>query len=505
MPSTTADADEAFTSPMHALSSLLIRSLHAHCQAPPAAAASAAAPRVHAAMYVVGAGSLAPAWTTSVPGASSWLREARVPYARTALRDAVHDAKLESFCSEETAGKMAAAALGRAMEVASGEVGLEFPRGTMAVGLGLTGSLATAQPKRGKHRAHVCVRRHDGFEHVVHVDVTGAGWGRAQEEEFTSLVALRALAEAMLPPAAMPASWDDVKALAPGVKWERCETLREPVFVDALSCFSHLTAGTAGVETVLCTSACEAFVNVPLKNVLVFPGSFNPLHHGHTALADAARRRFPDRELVYEIAAVNADKPPVDPAELQRRLSLFIDARGIHPPPNGNVVVTRAPKFADKSRVFKDSVFVLGADTALRLVDPKYTRGSRDEMLAELYRMVFADRNRFLVAGRLTSGSGAFTGSSAVVTAALPPPLVEAGFVFLAESEFRVDVSSTEIRARLASSSSSSLTSSLGVAAEGGVSGAAGLARSPSAEVQSAAPTPTATPGAGSAAKKSRI
>lgn len=62
-------------------------------------------------------------------------------------------------------------------------------------------------------------------------------------------------------------------------------------------------------------------------------------------------------------------------------------------------LLTQAPLYVEKARLFARSTFVVGYDTAIRLVMPKYY-GGRTRMLLQLAAL----RHRgcqFLVAGRL--------------------------------------------------------------------------------------------------------
>jgi hypothetical protein len=106
------------------------------------------------------------------------------------------------------------------------------------------------------------------------------------------------------------------------------------------------------------------------------------------------------------------------------------------------VVLSRAALFVDKAALYPGCVFVLGYDTAARLVDPRYYGGpaARDAAL----QSIGAHGCRFLVAGRVQDG--AFHTLSDIAIPANARDL----FIALPEQVFRVDLSSTEIRAQLA-------------------------------------------------------
>jgi hypothetical protein len=170
------------------------------------------------------------------------------------------------------------------------------------------------------------------------------------------------------------------------------------------------------------------------KPLAVLPGSFNPLHHGHTALARAATARL-GVDVHFELSVVNADKPELPRAEVELRVAQFAAV--------GPVWVTRAATFEKKADLFPGAAFVLGWDTAVRVIDSKYYGGTagRDAALRKLR----ARGCRLVVGGRIDAG-GAFRvwdGGKLVADefAAL--------FVALAEEDFRVDVSSTELRLKL--------------------------------------------------------
>jgi len=93
--------------------------------------------------------------------------------------------------------------------------------------------------------------------------------------------------------------------------------------------------------------------------------------------------------------------------------------------------------------------FVLGTDTMVRIINPKYYGDSRENMLAALVDMKEKGVH-FIVGGRLEQGTDdrpTFVNGEEEVKS-LPPDVREM-FTLLTEEEFRLDISSTEVRKRL--------------------------------------------------------
>ena len=159
----------------------------------------------------------------------------------------------------------------------------------------------------------------------------------------------------------------------------------------------------------------------------LLPGSFNPIHEGHRRMRAVAAARL-GTPAACELAIVNPDKPPLSPEDAAARLARF----------SGSEVMwlTRAPTFTDKAQVFPGATFAVGVDTIVRIADPRYYGGP--EGLAAALSILGACR--FLVFGRRTGAR-----FETLDTVALPEPLLALcdGVV---ETEFRADLSSTEIR-----------------------------------------------------------
>lgn len=164
---------------------------------------------------------------------------------------------------------------------------------------------------------------------------------------------------------------------------------------------------------------------------VLYPGSFNPLHDGHRALAEAASA-IAGAPVTCELAVVNVDKPPLDLDDVLRRVAPFRRERRA-------LVLTTAPTFLEKARLFPGVTFAIGWDTAVRLVHARYYGGSEDAMLAALAELRTLGCH-FVVGGRVVEGR-----FRRLDEAEIPAEFVDL-FTEIPESRFRVDLSSTELR-----------------------------------------------------------
>jgi hypothetical protein len=163
---------------------------------------------------------------------------------------------------------------------------------------------------------------------------------------------------------------------------------------------------------------------------ILLSGSFNPFHVGHEQLAGAASELL-GLPASFELPVVNADKPPLSYAEVERRLDQFAGRY--------RVVLSREPLFRGKAALFPGSVFAIGYDTAVRLIDPRYYDGPAG--LGNALAAIRAQGCRFVVAGRVRDGV-----FRTLADIAIPEGFRDL-FVELPERLFRSDLSSTAIRA----------------------------------------------------------
>ena len=356
------------------------------------------------ALCVTGGGARAVSWLVGVAGASRSILEAQIPYSASALEEYLGE-RVESVVTPEVAVEMARAARRRAERLAG--------RGEAVAGIGCTAGIATDRPKRGGHRCYVAACSADGVTTYGLRFVKGLR-DRDGEDELVSGLVLRAAAEGV------GAAYSLELALEHGDELE-VSYENETMLVGALS------RGHASSVTV--TAGGRIVADRPVTGG-VLAGSFDPMHDGHEGLAAAAARLL-GQPVTFELSITNVDKPPLGVAEVRRRLGQFAGRY--------DLVVTRATRFSDKARLFPGCAFVIGWDTAVRLVAPRYYEGDVSRMVRALEE-IRGLGCRFVVAGR--SGEDGFHAASEVEA----PAGFESMFSYILATEFRRDVSSTEIR-----------------------------------------------------------
>jgi nicotinic acid mononucleotide adenylyltransferase len=366
-----------------------------------------------AALAITGGGSGAVGELLRVPGGSRLLIEAQVPYDALALAAFLGFAP-EQACSSDTAIAMARTVRARAARLVRAGTDLVGPD---LVGLGATAALVSDRPRKGEHRFHIAFANSAGIAHCTCVMAKGRR-DRAAEEDLVSRAIVLWLARAC-----------GIAAPSPRSLLDADDHYAETV-VTVVDTIDQLLAGEHDRVTVLPDG--QMILSAPQPFVL-FPGSFNPMHEGHVSLARVAED-LRQQPLAFEISVTNVDKPPLAGETVKHRLAQFAW--------KSPVELTRAPTFLEKSRLFPRTTFVIGADTAERLVAPKYYGDDELQMHVALEEIANSGGS-FLVAVRID------TAGRVRALNDIPVPRRYADlFIEIPEHRFRVDTSSSEIRAR---------------------------------------------------------
>ena len=361
-----------------------------------------------AALAITGGGSGAIGELLRVPGGSRLLIEAQVPYDEQALAAFLGYAPAQAS-SADTAIAMAHGARARASRL--------VPAATDLIGLGATAALVSDRPRKGEHRFHIAVAHADGIALCTGVMAKGRR-DRGAEEDLVSRAIVLWLARGCGIAAPSPRSLLDA------------DEQFEETAVASMDTIDRLLAGE--LDRVTAQPDGQMMLSAPRPLVLL-PGSFNPVHAGHLALARVAEE-IRQQPVAFEISVTNVDKPPLAGGTIRHRLTQFAW--------KSPVELTRAPTFVEKSRLFPGTTFVIGADTAERLVAPKYYGDDESKMHAALEEIGRSGAS-FLVAVRIDAAARVRGLSD------IPVPRRYADlFSEIPQHRFRFDTSSSEIRAR---------------------------------------------------------
>ena len=364
-----------------------------------------------ASLAITGGGSGAIGELLRVPGGSRLLIEAQVPYDEQALATFLGYAPAQAS-SADTAIAMARSARARAAKL--------VPAGNDLVGLGATAALVSDRPRKGEHRFHIACATAAGIAHCTGVMAKGRR-DRAAEEDLVSHAIVLFLAHACGIAAPSPRSLLDA------------DEYFEETAVATVDTIDRLLAGN--IDRITAQPDGQMMLSAPSPKVLV-PGSFNPVHDGHVSLARIAEE-LRQQPASFEISVINVDKPPLANETVRHRIAQFAW--------KSPVELTRAPTFLEKSRLFRGATFAIGADTAERLVAPKYYGDDEDRMHRALEEIGNAGGS-FLVAVRIDAA-----GRIRALNDILVPRRYVDLFTEIPEHRFRFDTSSSEIRARAAS------------------------------------------------------
>lgn len=256
----------------------------------------------------------------SVPGCSKFFVGAVFPYGRMELTDYL-GFDPEKFCSAETAMDMAMTSYMRACR--------HVDPGGSPIGVGLCAAVTSAQPRRGENYFHVAIVAEE--KAVMQSRKLSKNLTREECDACVTNVTAQMIDRLTHEPLSWVGPLTD--AVVDGTALARERLFAHPYFT------------STGRREETCQDAPR-----------LFPGAFNPPHAGHFAIADS--------DTVFHITA---DSPHKAPLSVQAMLQRAVWLR------ERNVLFSEGdPLYLDKARRHPGCSFLIGADAALRMLDPKW-------------------------------------------------------------------------------------------------------------------------------------
>lgn len=344
------------------------------------------------------------------PGASGTVLQLNGPYAQEATLKYIEN-PVESFASLEAANELSITSLKQCREIMTNSKESIYDLSCLknCYGVGVSAALATNRWLKGHHRIHIVVTS-DTSRFMFSVNLY-KGYppdpetpekifrSRTEEDELCGKLVIFIIAyicKVVTKEFFFESLYKDNFLNISDTFTFREDVFNNPIERLLKSVYPQFGTREETVNSILCLpNQDETFtflINSSLKNALIFPGSFNPLHQGHvTALNSSCDSN--DSDGVYELCITNVDKPSLTTIEIEKRLEQFKFPNKIP------IVLTNAPLFVDKAKLFPGSSYGIGIDLVIRLINPKYSEDDEEVMIENIMGMTLKG-TKFYVSSR---------------------------------------------------------------------------------------------------------
>ncbi len=305
-----------------------------------------------------------------VPGASKFLVGSVFPYSTNEFDNFIGYRRKKSYCSQEAALELCMASYIRAHETLLAEKDYVSD----ALGVGITCTVATSREHKGEHRIFVATCNKYGFNTAcIAIPARGgladAPQRRADDGQVTDLIALNAILASQ--------DIEQIRINYPAFKREELS--------GHINFFEEDASFTLSLREYVPQLARELFFKRPvytpygtkeefnqvLGNIILLPGTFNPLHEGHQHMANQIGDKT-GKQVVYVTTADPMHKPALSVPDMLQRVAMVRQERWECDPPHTIVFTEGDPLFIQKAAKFLGRPFVVGVDTVMNFLDPKW-------------------------------------------------------------------------------------------------------------------------------------